>query len=75
MQALNQGARGNWLGGAVTECDLIVKGVINGKRMGIDRDRDGALDGLDPCPWTANDVGGVAVEDACLKTSLSISVD
>ena len=92
------------LGGAVTECDLIVKGVVDGqprgwvqladgrfmddlgetstqadvralaaregpltytcvppgsgRRMGVDRDRDGVLDGLDNCPSVASDVQG-----------------
>ena len=89
------------LGGTVTECDLIAKGVVDGKphgwvrlgngsfmddrgaiwteaevravaarhgpltytcappgsgeRMGVDRDRDTILDGLDNCPRVAND--------------------
>ncbi|MEM9255142.1 MAG: thrombospondin type 3 repeat-containing protein [Pseudomonadota bacterium] len=103
------------LGGTVTECDLIVKGQVNGKprgwlllasgdflgdnevliddfalrnvsaqhgpvtytcappgsgvRMGIDRDEDGHLDGVDNCPSIANgdqadaDVDGIG--DAC----------
>ena len=103
------------LGGAVTECDLIAKGVVDGnargwvrladgsfmddlravateadvralaaqegpltytcappgsgKRMGIDRDRDAVLDGLDNCPRVANDdqsdSNGDGVGDAC----------
>lgn len=103
------------LGGAVTECDLIVKGLVDGRprgwvrlddgsfmddlgaiateahvralaaqqgpltytcappgsgrRMGVDRDRDNVLDGLDNCPWVANDdqtdSDGDGAGDAC----------
>ena len=103
------------LGGTVTECDLVVKGVAggrargwvrladgsfmddlgevstqadvqalalregpltytcappgSGRRMGIDRDRDAVLDGLDNCPSVANgdqgDSDGDGVGDAC----------
>ena len=41
----------------------------SGTRMGIDRDEDGALDGLDTCPATANpdqvDTDGDLAGDAC----------
>src|SRR5262245_50515218 len=99
------------LGGAVTECDLIVKGAArgwkrlasglfqgdrgdtiddaslralaategpltytcappgSGTRMGIDRDEDGVLDGLDNCPDVANpdqlDTDGDLAGDVC----------
>ena len=103
------------LGGAVTECDLIAKGVVDGRprgwvrledgsflddlgaisteaqvravaghhgpltytcappgsgrRMGVDRDRDGIPDGLDNCPRAPNadqaDSDDDAVGDAC----------
>jgi len=103
------------LGGAVKECDLIVKGSVggvergwmrnpggnfrsdkdeilpdasvrafatsdgpltytcappgSGLRMGIDRDEDTVLDGLDNCPDVANagqkDTNGNGIGDAC----------
>ena len=105
------------LGGATTECDLIVKGVVDGRprgwvrladgrfrddhgglsseaevralattagpltytcappgsgvRMGIDRDRDGILDGLDRCPSTARGDRPSGSGDGCTSAGRS----